>query len=808
MNKTYLTLLLMVFLTTLLCAQEEQLQKDLVTETRRDTISQEVRRDSLFYNADSLFYFAAEEKIKLMGQATVKYKYSDLKADTIIVDLKNKQASTRGNSFLQDKDQIAIGKEIFYDMETEWGLVNLGASKFDKGFYYGNEIRKVGPKAFDVDKGFFTTCDAKNPHFYIMANKLRLYQNDMVVGKPVIFYVNHFPIFALPFAAFSIKRGRETGILVPSPGYNSTDGKYVENLAFYYAYKNYADATLAFDYYEKTGWEVSWETRYIKRYLLNGNFLMRFRKTTPNPQTSTNDWLVKLNHHHEIGYNSTLDADLSFISSKRIWEGSENIDERLSEQITSRLAFRTPLWGSYLNVNNNYTEDLNEETKSITLPSISYALPSKPIYELFSGDNRNQDSWWKGFSYSYNFKALHTGYITDPGANFWDVLYKNKKNPDDEYINQHNAGIKHATGLRFNYNWMGWLKLSQTFNYNEAWFDRDKNGNELVRGSDYNTTSSASFSLYGVKRFANFPITAVRHIISPRLSFSYHPDFGQNEKYYSFGGIGLSSAKRSRRVSFNLGNKWQLKLRTTEDETKKLNDFFSASSSISYDFEKEGKRFSDINHSLNMNLGDLDYSIFKLTFRPYGSIKQIPYDFKVNSWKNWDFPIEDWNIRINSKLNISGDANYAEYFPLPENEFTSNNKFFNTQADTLDTEEEMELETIEDIENLKISSKNWTINISHDLRTDKTMYKKGDFYNNIRTSLNAKITQNWTISYDNYIDIEENELRSYSITLNRDMHCWKLYFRYTKQGSYWNYQFKFFNIKLPDSLLFRNSDHK
>jgi hypothetical protein len=121
---------------------------------------------------------------------------------------------------------------------------------------------------------------------------------------------------------------------------------------------------------------------------------------------------------------------------------------------------------------------------------------------------------------------------------------------------------------------------------------------------------------------------------------------------------------------------------------------------------------------------------------------------------------------------------------------------------------EQEMETIEDIENLKLSSKNWTVNFSHDFRTDKQMFADGDFYNNIRTSLNAKITKNWTVSYDNYIDLETNQLRSYSITLNRDMHCWKLYFKFTKQENYWNYQFKFFNIKLPDSLLFRNSDHK
>jgi lipopolysaccharide assembly outer membrane protein LptD (OstA) len=663
----------------------------------------------------------------------------------------------------------------------------------------------VGERIFDVDRGYFTTCDAQNPHFYIMAHKLRLYQDNMVVGKPVIFYVNRFPVFALPFAAFSIKRGRETGILIPSPGYNSNDGKYVENLAFYYAYKNYADATLGLDYYEKTGWELSLASRYVKRYLLNGNMLARFRKTTLGPQASRNDRLFQLNHHQEMAQDATLDADLQFISSKNIWEGSEDIDERLSEQITSQIAYRAPLWGSYFNLNANYTEDLSNDTKTITLPRISYALPSKPIYELFSEKNRG-DSWWKGFSYSYNLRAAHNGLITDPDADLADILYENSKDAQGQYINKHNAGMKHATSLRFSHSLQGWLKLSQTIYYNEAWYDRDRNGNELVRGMDYRTSSSVSFSLYGIRKFGNFPLKAVRHIVSPSVSFSYHPDFSDNDKFYSFGGVSLSSAERSRRVSFSLGNKWQLKLQAGEEE-KKLNDFFSVNSSISYDFEKEGKRFSDISHSLNLNPGQFKASFFQLSVRPYASIKQIPYDFEVNSWRDWDLPIESWSFRANSKLNISGDASYADYFPMPENQFAAN-KFFSAEPDSLDMQAEQEMETIEDIENLKLSSKNWTVNFSHDFRTDKQMFADGDFYNNIRTSLNAKITKNWTVSYDNYIDLETNQLRSYSITLNRDMHCWKLYFKFTKQENYWNYQFKFFNIKLPDSLLFRNSDHK
>ncbi len=51
------------------------------------------------------------------------------------------------------------------DFEKEEGLIIDGRSKFEKGYYYGNEIRKTDDKTFDIDFGRFTTCDSKNPIF-------------------------------------------------------------------------------------------------------------------------------------------------------------------------------------------------------------------------------------------------------------------------------------------------------------------------------------------------------------------------------------------------------------------------------------------------------------------------------------------------------------------------------------------------------------------------------------------------------------------------------------------------------------------
>ncbi len=765
--------------------------------------------DSVSYTADSIRYAVQQEKIILSRNAELQYHASRITADSIIIDLKNEQAKAKGQAFLKDKDQNMLGQDIDFDLETEWGIVRMGASEFDKGYYYGDEIRKIAKETFDVDNGKFTTCDALHPHFYIKSRILRLYKDDKIVAKPIIFYVNHFPVMALPFGTFTIKRGRQSGILVPSPGWNETNGKYLENIAVYYAYKDYADVILALNYYEKTGWQATFSSDYIKRYILNGDFNATLQKNIIDPQRARYEWNIRSRHHHDLGNNTTFDANLNFVSSKEIWEGNEDIDERLAERITSSLSYQRPLFGRNLNVSAKYVDDLKNETKDITLPNASFSLPSKPIYELFvaEDDEIPEEAWWKNFSYSYSFRAVHTGDINDPDATFEEVIYQTKKDSSDQYLTQHNAGIKHSGGLRYSYKFKGWLNLSQSITANEAWFDRDKNEHKLVRGMDYYTNSSLNFNLYGLRKLRTPYLQAIRHIITPSLNFTYRPDYSENEKFYSFGGINLSSSDKQRNISFSLENKWQLKLRKTKDQKeRKINDFFKITSRISYDMEKE-KGYSDINHNIDLRPKKFQYKVMDIFFTPSFDLTQKTYELKIQDWnyQNWDLAIDNWNFNLNSGLNFSGKAGYVDYFPHPKNKFVTGNFF---SADTLSIEQEGLITSLAQLDELEQEKKNWAIGFSHSYRVNKTQYEDNDYSSSVRTNISAKITRNWTIAYDNYIDLKEDEMVSHSFTITRELHCWKVFFRYTKQGDYWNYRFQLFNIKLPDALKFRTSDHK
>ena len=748
-----------------------------------------VTMDSLAYSSDSTYYFANEKKLFLMGNAKINYQKSSIIADTIYMNMKNKNAETFGKSIIKDNTQTIIGQKVTIDIDSKNGLIKQGISEFDKGFYYGDEIRKISKDTYDLDNGYFTTCEAKVPHFYIRANKMRIFQKDKIAAKPVFFYVNNLPIFAIPFATFSIKKGRHTGFLMPEPGYNSIDGKFIRDITFYTYLDDFADARFALDFMQKTGWETRFTTNYLRRYKYNGGFFGRLKKSVNSVDNYTYEWYFNYNHHHTFINDKKLDMNLTFLSSKQIWESSQDIDERLSEKVTSSLSYKLPVGKRSLFIKANYTDDLKNQKKSITLPNISYSLPSKPIYEIFLNESEidKSENWWKNFSYSYKVNALHSGTIDEHHPSLSAILYQNKKDSLGTYINQHNAGMKHTSSISYSQKVGGWLSLSQYYYGNEAWFDRDKAGNSLVRSFDYSTSTSGKFSMYGIRSFGDSFVSAVRHIITPNVSFSYTPDYSENyDKYYSFSSISTKSGAKSRRVGLSLSNLWQLKLNMKDGKVKKINDFLSINSRVNYNLEGEkGEEFSDISHSINVSSAKYNSNLVNLDYRISGNLTQDPYDFDIGNWS------------YSQSLSFSGSQNYYDYFPVEKNDILNANLF------TQNNEDFNEIKTIADWEKQKENSK-WKLNFAHSYSKNEI---SNDVSSSIRSSLTLNVTKNWFLTYNNYYDIEDAEIRSQSVRILRDLHCWKISFNWTRSNDYWSYYLKLFNIKLPDSLKFKTKDH-
>jgi lipopolysaccharide assembly outer membrane protein LptD (OstA) len=149
-------------------------------------------------------------------------------------------------------------------------------------------------------------------------------------------------------------------------------------------------------------------------------------------------------------------------------------------------------------------------------------------------------------------------------------------------------------------------------------------------------------------------------------------------------------------------------------------------------------------------------------------------------------------------FNLSGNALFYDYFPLEQNEFITRNLFV---PDTLNVVNNI-IRTLEDLERLAAPG-NWSLTMDHMYNKNR---RSGAERHDVRNAVNARLTQNWSISYNNYYNMVDRKLVDQGFTVTRDLHCWRITFTYRTFGTFWEYRILLFNIQLPESLRLQQRD--
>jgi lipopolysaccharide assembly outer membrane protein LptD (OstA) len=763
----------------------------VVTDTLKSNYSEYSKADSLQYSAEDGFFNIKDNTVGLSGNARINYEDINVEADSLFLDLENKKAYSTGDALIKQDGQLFLSQDIKMDIDSKKGILADGSGSVENGYLYGDQIRKISDKVYDIDNGIYTTCDHINPHYYIKGKKLRVYFGDKIAGKPFVYYVNHVPIMAFPFATFTIKRGRHSGVLIPQPGWNSSDGKYLKNIAYYYAYKDYFDSKIAFDYYEKKGWNLSFDNRYIQRYIFNGKLNFRITQREYSNTSSELNWSLTGTHYQTFRDQSTLTANINYATSKKIYESSTSIDERLIENMNSTITYNKRFDNSTFNISSSYRQNFVDDSKSVTLPKFSYTPSSVPIYEVLGYTRKEvKGSWWEKLSYKYSLYGSHNGTIKEANSEFSDIIWDNSTealtDSTEAIVNQHNAGLKHVASLTFSPHISDYFNVSQSFSYNEAWYDRDKNDNKFARGYSYSTRSSINTKLYGLSKINLGSLRAIRHVLTPQVSFNYAPDFSNNSKYYSFGNISVGSGKRNRTIGFSLGQLWQIKYYDSVSKSeKKINNMINFTSSGSYNLEKESRKLSDLTHKLSFKPSGFSIADINTTYSASLSFNNNPYD---REWLDLNFR----NFKLNQSLSFSGKSRFFTYFPQAENPLKSGKRVLQ------DTLKYANLDW--DYYNKSSESKNWTLSFSNSTSFTKDIFNVKS--NSLTMNANMNLTKNWSLNYNNSLDLLEGEILTQRLGLERDLHCWSLSFDYTKSNEYWEWKVVLTNKKLADMMKF------
>jgi LPS-assembly protein len=124
----------------------------------------------------------------------------------------------------------------------------------------GREVMQLGQGKYRVIHGTMTSCRLPKPDWRILSQTIEL-NNGVAKASNGFFEILHVPVMYMPYVTHPVAEQRESGILLPYIGNNTTKGLILGE-GFYLTLGRSADLTMASQYYSKRGWAPNGMFRY------------------------------------------------------------------------------------------------------------------------------------------------------------------------------------------------------------------------------------------------------------------------------------------------------------------------------------------------------------------------------------------------------------------------------------------------------------------------------------------------------------------------------------------------------------------
>ncbi len=820
---------------------------------------------------DSLIFDIESQSVFMYKGAKIDYLDIHIEADYVQIDFAKNIASARGlpdssgkfvgMPLFKNNDLEFTSKEIAYNYRTEEGVIKDVRTEEGEGFLHGDVVKKLQDNTSNMGQGWYTTCSAKEPHFCLKYNKARVIPDDKVVTGLAWIEIEDVPLpVGLPFGLFPIAKGATSGIVIPRYGEQENRGFYLEEGGYYWHINDYMDLKVLGDIYTRGSWAVKPSFRYKLRYKFSGSFYFGYAvNKVGQPNTSSyresRDFNIRWTHVQDpkARPNSSFNANVNFKSSNFNTFNPVSTTDYLSNTYQSSIAYQTKLFNKKgnLTLNAGLTQNTKSGSLNINLPSLSFSL--QRLYPFKRKKATGKKRWYEDLSLQYNMAAQNTINTTD--TLFMDYFRRGT-------LSQHfNNGIKHSVRIQSPMKILKYINVTNSFNYTDRWYFRsvrqkwvydslfsgtyDLSGHVqtdtvsgFVRGADYSIASSLSTKLYGMFNFKRGVLKAVRHVVTPSVSLSYTPDFGDEKHgYYKdyfdptrgefvtysiFDGGNYSAiyggvpAREQGLVSFNIGNNLEIKVRDRSDTlvgTRKVKIIDNFNLSTSYDMTRDSLRWNPLRlsgrtklfnlinvtyaasydpyalDSLGRRINTFQYAVDKRLFRPSSTSYQFSLSYslssnKLRSWREKRAERDKTRAALNSKLG---------------------------------TEEER-MEIAENPEMFLDWDNPWNINIGYNLRLGAAyrygrygeVTKTPSYIHTISARGDVNITPKWKVAFNTNYDLAKMELSYTRFDIHRDLHCWEMSFQWTPMGytKGWEFMIRAKSSLLQDLKLTRKKDFR
>jgi len=186
------------------------------------------------------------------GDSTIYCDYAEYNPDT-------RDVLVRGNVRIYRAGQVFTAERAIYNFETK----QVRAADFEGSFHpmmlAGDTLSTLGPDAYIVKNGVFTTSDSSKPDYHLRARQVRIYSKDRIVFSRVTLFVGETPIFWWPYLAQSLKQDQAFTF---TPGYLSSWGAFLLT-QYTFPIANNSDilGTFHFDLRSERGLAVGFDTK-------------------------------------------------------------------------------------------------------------------------------------------------------------------------------------------------------------------------------------------------------------------------------------------------------------------------------------------------------------------------------------------------------------------------------------------------------------------------------------------------------------------------------------------------------------------
>lgn len=780
--------------------------------TTHDTTSSVSGVDTVvnYSSADSIVYSIETKTMSLYSEGNIKYQAMELEAGRIDINwdtstltgfgIQDTSDTTQkrelGLPVMKDRGEVYDGKELGYNFKTKRGRILIADTKMDEGFYHGERLKKIGKDVLFVADGRYTTCDKAEPHYYFYSPKMKVTLQEKVIAEPVYMYIADVPVFWFPVAVFPSKGGRRSGIIAPAIAEDAAHGRLLRHVGYYWAINDYMDWNIKTDLYTKGSWALFSNYQYNLRYYFYGGLSGEYRKMLEGESSDPNrekniSYNVHISHHQEI--NPTMRADVNFtFASNNSYRNTNNINQALNQDITSNATISKSWEGTPHSVNINVSRRQNLINGNITetLPSLNFNHSQS--YPFRSSKKKSADpsdlSWYEliGVSYHTNFsnnraktKKSINGILTN--INGVDTL-----TTVEDYRFDRNYRLTQGVSMSIAPK-LGYFTISPSMNYNDqrSYSDNDipdsSNGHLITRkdrlwsrSGTFSSGVSASTKVYGIVQPGFLGVEALRHTVSPGLSFMYSKQV-----------IGENLPPKQMVMSFNIGNNFEMKTTPEEEgkEGKKI-QLLNLSTGISYNFAADSLNFSPFSLNYRTSIGNILVIGGSTGFDLYKLEQVSPgYFNKVNKF----LLIEEGRLARMTNFSVSLSTSLSG-----EKQGTSRDE---PSSDTLQRQlPKSAYRNLLEEEEPDFSIP-WSLSLSWDYSENKIPSSKLRS-SNLRGNLDFNLTANWKFSVSGGYDIMNREVVVPQINISRDLHCWMMDFTWRPMGAYRFYSFEI-RLKAP-----------